>query len=232
MLTAKSRVIDKTTYYERHHIIPESFFKHRKRKGPAGWVEGNANDKNNIVKLTAHEHYVCHKLLPKMVEGTAKAKMKIAFTALSIVNKNQQRYKISSRDYIAMREIRKNQIVWNKGIPRTAVEKAKMSATRKLRASENNPLYNVRSPCSPEKSKKHSLANITKRWVHNPATGDRKYIHFTECSPYLAGGWKFGAGPTVAKQEKLWVHNHLENKLLPKADANQLISLGWLRGMK
>jgi 5-methylcytosine-specific restriction endonuclease McrA len=30
-------------YYEWHHIIPESFFILRKRKGNKGWLEGNPN---------------------------------------------------------------------------------------------------------------------------------------------------------------------------------------------
>ena len=40
-------------YYENHHIIPKC-------------LNGN-DDENNLVLLTAKEHYVCHKLLPDII---------------------------------------------------------------------------------------------------------------------------------------------------------------------
>ena len=39
-------------YYEKHHILPKSL--------------GGTNDKENLVKLTAREHFICHWLLVKM----------------------------------------------------------------------------------------------------------------------------------------------------------------------
>jgi hypothetical protein len=59
----------------RHHIIPESFFIKRKRKGPPGWLDGESEHADNIVFLSSREHLVCHKLLVKMTCGKAKAKM-------------------------------------------------------------------------------------------------------------------------------------------------------------
>jgi 5-methylcytosine-specific restriction endonuclease McrA len=49
---AKSRELPKEIYTENHHIIPKSL--------------GGSNSKNNLVKLTAREHRLCHLLLPKM----------------------------------------------------------------------------------------------------------------------------------------------------------------------
>ena len=48
---ARTRKLEKSTYVERHHIVPESFFINRTRKGIAGCIEGNPNDKSNIVHL-------------------------------------------------------------------------------------------------------------------------------------------------------------------------------------
>lgn len=56
---AKSRTI--SSYTENHHIIPKSL--------------GGNNSKENLVALTAREHFVCHLLLTKMTEGDAKSKM-------------------------------------------------------------------------------------------------------------------------------------------------------------
>lgn len=52
---AKHRGLDKTkydNYHEIHHIIPKCM--------------GGSNDKDNLVMLTAKEHFVCHLLLEKM----------------------------------------------------------------------------------------------------------------------------------------------------------------------
>lgn len=48
-------------YIEKHHIIPRSL--------------GGDNSKDNIVALTAREHFVCHLLLTKMTSGLSRNKM-------------------------------------------------------------------------------------------------------------------------------------------------------------
>lgn len=57
---AKNRAIE--GYCERHHVIPESL--------------GGPNTKENIVKLTAREHFIVHLLLIRMMDNT-NAKMKM-----------------------------------------------------------------------------------------------------------------------------------------------------------
>jgi hypothetical protein len=85
---AKNRLID--GYYETHHIIPKSL--------------GGSNLKENLVKLTAREHFVCHLLLTKMYEGDAKNKMVHAAWAMATLeNNSQQRYKITSKIYESLR---------------------------------------------------------------------------------------------------------------------------------
>ncbi len=49
---ARNRTPDPNLYYERHHIIPRCM--------------NGTNDKSNIVKLTAEEHFVAHQLLVKI----------------------------------------------------------------------------------------------------------------------------------------------------------------------
>lgn len=80
-------------YSENHHIIPKSL--------------GGQNNLENKVRLTAREHYVCHRLLTKMVKGKDRNKMFSAWHALShIWNKNQKRekFKITSRSFSILRE--------------------------------------------------------------------------------------------------------------------------------
>jgi hypothetical protein len=88
---AKLRKIP-NTYYEKHHIIPKSL--------------GGTNKKENLVALTAREHFICHWLLTKMVvDQNSKWKM---INALGFMiwseNENQQRYKINSRLYEQLRK--------------------------------------------------------------------------------------------------------------------------------
>ena len=55
-------------YKEKHHIIPKSL--------------GGSDEKDNLVYLTAREHYIVHVLLTKITTSEAKAKMIFAFTAM------------------------------------------------------------------------------------------------------------------------------------------------------
>lgn len=75
-----------TEYYEKHHIIPKSI--------------GGTNQKNNLIKLTAREHYVCHLLLTKMTSGDDQQKMRYALFMISNVkNIGKGRYTPSSKLY-------------------------------------------------------------------------------------------------------------------------------------
>lgn len=73
---AKNRTID--GYVEKHHIVPISL--------------GGKNNKENIVKLTAREHFVCHWLLWKFTEGKHKIKMGHAFGRMRFHNSKNRYY--------------------------------------------------------------------------------------------------------------------------------------------
>lgn len=86
---AKSRV--NSCYTEKHHIIPKSL--------------GGTNDINNIVELTAKEHYLCHLLLIKMTEGANRTKMRYAAYKFTHINPYQgKRLKITGRRYQYLKE--------------------------------------------------------------------------------------------------------------------------------
>lgn len=73
-------------YYEIHHIIPKSL--------------GGCNDQSNLVKLTPREHFVCHRLLCRMVLSTQKSKMFYALWRMA----NSGKYKFNSHTYQSIRE--------------------------------------------------------------------------------------------------------------------------------
>jgi hypothetical protein len=88
---AKTRILLADTYYEKHHIIPRSL------KGK--------NNKDNLVKLTAREHFICHWLLTKMVTGTEQKKMAYACKMMMHSHSNgQQRYRVTSRIYESLKQ--------------------------------------------------------------------------------------------------------------------------------
>ena len=88
---AKTRTLLADTYYEKHHIIPRSL------KGK--------NNKDNLVKLTAREHFICHWLLTKMVTGKEKKKMAYACKMMMHShNKGQQRYRVTSKIYESLKQ--------------------------------------------------------------------------------------------------------------------------------
>ena len=105
---AKNRVLD--TYTESHHIIPLSL--------------GGLDIAENLVNLTAREHFVCHWLLTKFTTGQNRHKMINALRMMRAENPNQQRYKtnITSRVYENL--------------------KAEYSEIQRQRVlGENNPMY-------------------------------------------------------------------------------------------
>ena len=57
---------------------------------------GGNNKDNNLVTLTAREHFICHLLLTKMLVGNYQRKMLFAFRIMSAQSGTQQRY-INSR---------------------------------------------------------------------------------------------------------------------------------------
>jgi len=100
---AKNRITTEKT--ESHHIVPESFYLTRTRKGRKGWLDGNANDPENKVDLTLHEHFVCHLLLTKMV-NTPEAQYKVDSAAAWLMDaylgKNKN-VRITGRLYTKLR---------------------------------------------------------------------------------------------------------------------------------
>jgi hypothetical protein len=69
---AKTRKLD--GYKEKHHIIPKCI--------------GGLDTKENLVELTAREHFICHRLLCKIYPDNLKLKY-----ALDLMNIGKQKQK-------------------------------------------------------------------------------------------------------------------------------------------
>lgn len=121
-------------YVEAHHIIPESFYANRTRKGPAGWLPGDPNDPTNIVKLTAREHCIVHLLLVKMTSGIARQKCANAAWRMCSQLINGKRYKINSQLYSFLKH---EFITWNKEKEISTESRQKMSNAKKGKSPSN-----------------------------------------------------------------------------------------------
>lgn len=75
-------------YTEKHHILPKCL--------------GGSNDKENLVELTAREHFLCHRLLCEIYPK--ETKLWYALFLMAIGKQSTKReYKLSSRNYEKLR---------------------------------------------------------------------------------------------------------------------------------
>ena len=133
-------------YFEGHHIIPKS-------KGGLGLSTRGLNNEN-IVYLTAREHFLAHWILWRIYRDRATA---LAFHKMISVNKFQERINSSSayeEARLAFSETNKgNQ--YGKGQKRVMSEKQKQAVSKFMKGrweGEKNPFY----------GKKHSIQTKNK----------------------------------------------------------------------
>jgi len=112
-------------YVERHHIIPKSL--------------GGENINENLVFLTAKEHYICHRFLTKITTGKAFHQMNKAIDCMTLSTAFHTRYVPSARIYERLKLAAAKAIsVLTKGKSKHSVEsKKKLSDKAKDRASPN-----------------------------------------------------------------------------------------------
>lgn len=134
LIIERARTRHTVGYVESHHIQPRSL--------------GGTDDKDNLVELTAREHFICHWLLTKMHTGESRAKMIYALNGMKRNNEFAQRYKtkITARVYEKLKKefsevhsaTMKGKIPWNKGVPITEEqrEKNRVAATGKKLSKE------------------------------------------------------------------------------------------------
>ena len=123
-------------YYERHHILPVCV--------------GGGNNKDNLVLLTAKEHYICHKLLIHIY----KSRKLVCALNYMTYSKRYNKY-LSSRDYQLVKELMAK-------TPMSEETRKKMSDAKK---GDKNPNKNGLSEDHKEKIRKSNIG-----WKHTPET--------------------------------------------------------------
>lgn len=199
--------------YEEHHIIPKSC--------------GGTDDQSNLVLLTPKEHYICHRLLPKMVKSKLHyEKMIYALWCLVNGNGRSKRYSPSGKIYQMIKE--------------------EQSKTRSERMKgENNSFYGKTH--TEETKRKLSENNPTKREdvkakLRGPRPGYLPHNHFNGWSGEVkeklrnANLGKTHSDETRLKMSetrkgKMWIKKEGEkSKHIFPTDLEYYISLGWIRG--
>ena len=129
-------------YGEVHHIVPKS--------------EGGSDEPDNLVKLTAREHYVAHLLLARIYND---ASMWAAIMMMSSCKGKKRQYRVSSRLYQNARSsFAEHHSKVMKQIANTPWFRSLMS-----NAHKGKPPHNEGKPCSEEQKEKLRQANLGKK---------------------------------------------------------------------
>jgi hypothetical protein len=193
----KKRIIDESFYYETHHILPKSL--------------GGDDSLENLIKLTAREHYFAHLLLAKF----AGPKMIIALTYFIQQNNRYGggvKFNPSSRIVSKIRE--------NANLARSKILTGrKFSESHKQNISKSKSgisAHNKGVPASEEQKLKQSRSMKGKIPWNNGLTGD-EYLKY-----YNEGKIKI---PNMTGYK--WINNGKEQTKIPPG---KNIPEGWKRG--
>jgi hypothetical protein len=117
---AKTRQLE--GYKEKHHILPKCL--------------GGSNDKENLVGLTAREHFLCHMLLVEIYPKENKLKHALFLMAIGKQKVKERNYVIGSRVYERLKTEYSDML---KNIPKSSVTRKKISESKKGHKCYQNP---------------------------------------------------------------------------------------------
>jgi hypothetical protein len=186
------RSLDSAIYTEKHHIIPRCM--------------GGSSEKSNLTKLTAKEHFICHKLLHKIYPDNEK--LRYAFWAMCN-QVNKRGYIVSSRDHEYARDLclkmwkRPKTLEWKKNI-------AKSKKGKKINTNQQGKLNH----------------NFSKIWVTNTVTNESKMIKGEIPEGWKKGRVKVGSLGKSKIKGKSWYYKENQEKYFDQNEAPE----GWVRG--
>ena len=203
---------------EKHHILPRSM--------------GGSNNKDNIVLLTLREHFVCHKLLTKIVKDEFKHKMWIALyfmsntRGLSLPSKTYQLCKIATVEFLKARKLPQsardkisatNKKHWQDKINKDSVKIAKTAAKHRGMKRSSESRKRMSDAAKGRTANNKGTICITdgtqNRYISPDDPIPTGWTKGVKCKPYIAG--------------KIVINNGVEQKL---HDKNTPIPIGWSKG--
>lgn len=151
---SENRKRGRDCYYEQHHIKPKCM--------------GGTNRKDNLVLLTAREHFIVHKILP-IIYPRYRKELHLALHRMtfSTTDKMKRNYRIGAREFERLRKeigeslLGDNNPFSNKQHTEKTKETISIKAKKRLSEPQNHPLYG--KPCSEERKEKIRIANTGKK---------------------------------------------------------------------
>jgi hypothetical protein len=215
-------------YYENHHILPKCL--------------GGLNNNENLVLLTAREHFLCHKLLTYIYPKNKK--IIHAFHLMTFMNK--RKYAISSRDYSYAIEMFRELAIDHHGSknPMYGKKQSKESIQKNKNSqpysSENFPIWLKEILSEKSKGENNGMFNKTfydiwvekfgkeiadqkleeykdkkrnKIWVKHIILNKSKQININELDAYQLNGWDIGRNKIIIRKS---ISNETKQKLSNK----------------
>ena len=227
-------------YKEKHHILPRCL--------------GGNNSKDNLVELTAKEHFIVHMLLCKFTTGFAKRKMYYAFNAMcsfKLSNKNKRHYKITSRiaqklrieclqfmkgnkfniGRIASKETRLKISQATKGLKRTSITKNRISLANKGKKLPEYVKEKIANSLKGEKSfwfgKKHK--QTTKDKMSKKAKGRQNSLGMkhTDDAKKIMSEYKLGNKHTLGM---ICINKNGKTKMISQTKLQDYLNMGFVKG--
>ena len=167
---AKIRVI--SGYTESHHILPRCM--------------GGNDTKENIVKLTAREHFLCHMLLCEIYPQNYKLKHALFLMAIGKQKIKPKKYVISSRVYERLREEYSQILTGKKQSKKTKQKKSKSmievwnKKSNKEKIEISNKIWETRKKNGTDKPTNQQIQNISKALKGRKINWDRKVSKIIE----------------------------------------------------
>jgi hypothetical protein len=184
-------------YVEKHHILPKCF------------KLGGYNDTDNIITLTAKEHFICHLILTKMIDDK-KLKSKLSYAAFQMTNiNNRSRYVVTAKMY----EILKKKLSESyTGMPKSdehklALRKPK-STTINMCKPKSVPNWNKGGTVSNTQKQKQSIAMKGK--LVGKKNGFYGKTHSEEIKQHLKN---INTGKILSKEHKEHISIGLKGKI-------------------
>jgi hypothetical protein len=174
----QSRKLD--VYFEKHHIVPKCI--------------GGTNDPENLVELTAEEHYIAHMLLAKIYFHVPP----ILNAAAMMAARNNKAYGWIMREHAKITSAR------FKGVPKSADQKKKQSEAKKLKLEYKGKIYNGFSHLTEETKVTYHLYN-------------KYYLNGVDPEKYIGNNTyamieKVKTNPSKPAANKKWYNNGSEER--------------------
>lgn len=129
-------------YVEKHHLVPRCL--------------GGSDDKENLVELTAREHFLCHQLLCEIYPDSEKLKYALYLMNIGKQKNKNANYQISSRTY---ERLKKEHSLLITGKPKDQKTKNKISKALKGKKLSDEIKQKISLGRKGIKSKSHKKGN-------------------------------------------------------------------------